>query len=138
MRVKGFEPIADLVPFLTDAVKGIRVPHEIPPDGRFRPTRSSQVLTKAIDEAPADEDAGKFELVALKSGPTDFAAIEADLRESGTPYEHIDPVYRAMPHQCISAGVDNPIDPYGDTLDFAVAHGYTPCRRARSRQGVSS
>jgi hypothetical protein len=135
--VKGFKPITDLVPFLTDAVKGIRVPREVPTDGRFRPTRSSQALTKAIDEAPADEDAGKYELVAMKRGPTDFVGVEADLRESGTPFEYIAPVYRAMPDQCIMAGVD-PVDPYGHTLDFSVAQGYTPCRRAKSRQEAAS
>jgi hypothetical protein len=130
-RAPGFDPVNDLVTLLLEAVKGIRVPNEIPQGGKFRPTRASRALSK-LEDKPLDDDAGKLELVASKRGETDFALVEANLRELGRPYQYIDPIFRSMPWQGIKATAD-PVDPYQDVLDLAVAMGYTLHRKSQAK-----
>jgi hypothetical protein len=132
----GFEPVAPegLVPFLVDAVKGIRVPVRLEPGKRFRPTRASRALTKVIDEASVDEDRDKFQLLAMKEEETDYPLVEATLREAGLRYEYIAPVYRAMPWQCLRVHVGTAF-PFEQLLDLLVGLGYSPRRK---RKGVAA
>lgn len=136
----GFEPVDDLVKQALSAIKGISVPTEKPGEHgnfKFRPTRASQTFKVLIDDRPADDDKGKLEMVARRKDGTDFALLEANLREAGRAYQYCDPIYRGMPYQCLKVGVDLH-DPFGDVLDLAVAAGFEPLRKHRQAAGVAS
>jgi hypothetical protein len=87
--------VKDLSALLVRLLKGIRPPGDLPKGNRFRPIRGTHELTKGCD-APVDESRGKYQVVAESAEATDWAAVEADLRERGIPYEEIAPVYRAQ------------------------------------------
>jgi hypothetical protein len=126
-QAPGFGLVEDLPEFLLKAVKGIRVPKEIPEGGRFRPTRASQCMRKLEDEPP-DEDKDELSLVASKRGETDWTLWEANLREQGWDYEDIDPIFRSMPYSGIT-GLSDPLDPYQALVDLAVSMGYNAHKR---------
>jgi hypothetical protein len=134
-QAPGFELVEDLPNLALEAVQNIRVPDRPPENGRFRPTRSSQALGKLEDKSP-DDDAGKFELVASKKGETDWAQVEAELRELNRRYEWTDPVFRAMPWQGIRGHAD-PFDPYQDLMDIFIPLGYS-AHKKRQKMEVGS
>ena len=114
----GFDPVKDLSTLLIRMLKGIRAPDDMPKGNRFRPIRGTQELTKGTD-APVDDDRGKYQIVAESDQPTDWAAVEADLRERGIPYEEIAPVYRAQHGGGIAFAARN----LQEVRDFAVGFG---------------
>jgi hypothetical protein len=131
-QAPGFEPIEDLPEFLLKAVKGIRVPKEVPEGGRFHPTRASQCMRK-LEDQPPDEDKDELALIASKRGETDWAGWEANLRELGWDHEDIDPIFRSMPYSGIT-GLADPREPYQALVDLAVSMGYSAHKRPQKAE----
>jgi hypothetical protein len=134
--IRDFAPLDDLSCWLLDSLRGIRVPEHHEKGQRFRPVRGSHALTKGC-QAPVDEDAGKFEMVAEKKEATDWAAMEANLREAGAQYEYLDPVYRAQHRQGIRFSGLN----LDQVRDLAVYLGYPLHGKGRKKSeatGVSN
>jgi hypothetical protein len=127
--LRDFRPLDDVDNWLIQSIKGIRPP-EYPVKGqRFRPIRGSHELTSGCD-APIDENAGKYVVVAKSTDPTDWAAVEADLRERRIPYESIKPVYRAQ-H---GTGIKFQADRLGSVQNFALClEGYTLTKGGRPK-----
>ena len=93
----GFEPVDDIRPVLIDALTSIDPPGRDDEEGRFHPYGGSQNWkTKAEDTG--EEDAGRWEIIAVAQGPTDFVGVEAECVVAGVPTEFSPPYRRGQPY----------------------------------------
>ena len=84
-------------PVLIDALKSIHPPGRDDREGRFRPYGGSQNwVGKAEDNG--EEDAERWEIIAVAQGPTDFVGVEAECVVSGVDTEYQPPFWRGQPH----------------------------------------
>jgi hypothetical protein len=93
----GFEPVDDVKAALVDALKSI-----IPPDldehrGRFRPYGGSDNWKSRADDT-GEEDAGRWEIIAVSQGPTDFVGIEAECVIAGVETGYQLSFWRGQPY----------------------------------------
>ena len=94
----GFEPVEDVRPILIDALKSIDPPGRDEGEGRFRPYGGSKNwVSKAEDTG--EGDAGRWEIIAVANGPTDFVGVEAECVASGVDTEFQASFWRAQPYQ---------------------------------------
>ena len=93
----GFEPIDDVGPILIDALKSIQPPDRDDGEGRFHPYGGS-LNWKSKAEVTGEEDAGRWEIIAVAKGPTDFVGVEAECVVSGVDTEYQPPFWRGQPY----------------------------------------
>ena len=93
----GFEPVDDVRPILIDALKSIDPPDRDEGEGRFHPYGGSQNW-KVKAEDTGEEDAGRWEIIAVANGPTDFVGVGAECVVSGVHTEFQAPFWRAQPY----------------------------------------
>ena len=93
----GFEPVDDVRPILIDALKSIDPPDREEGEGRFHPYGGSQNW-KVKAEDTGEEDAGRWEIIAVANGPTDFVGVGAECVVSGVHTEFQAPFWRAQPY----------------------------------------
>jgi len=94
----GFEPVEDVRPILIDALKSIHPPGRDEGEGRFHPYGGSQNWVGKAEDT-GEGDAGRWEIIAVANGPTDFVAVEAECVVSGVHTEFQAPFWRAQPYQ---------------------------------------
>ena len=97
----GFEPIEDVIPILIDALKSIHPPDRQDDEGRFHPYGGSRNW-KSKAEDTGEEDSGRWEIIAVAQGPTDFVGVEAECVVSGVKTEFVPPYWRGQPYQGLS------------------------------------
>ena len=97
----GFEPIEDVIPILIDALKSIHPPDRQDDEGRFHPYGGSQNW-KSKAEDTGEEDSGRWEIIAVGQGPTDFVGVEVECVVSGVKTEFVPPYWRGQPYQGLS------------------------------------
>ena len=73
----GFESVEEARPVLIDALKSIHPPGRDEEEDRFHPYGGSQNWVGRA-EGTGEEDAGRWEIIAVAQGPTDFVAVEAE------------------------------------------------------------
>ena len=97
--LKGFQPVVeDVGPILIDALKAIHPPsQEKEKKDRFRPYGSSQNWVGKA-ESTGEEDAGRWEMIAVAKGKTDFEAVEAECQDSDVETENTPPFWRGQPY----------------------------------------
>ena len=93
----GFESIEDVGPILIDALKSIQPPDRDDGEGRFHPYGGSQNW-KSKAEDTGEEDAGRWEVIAVAQGPADFVGVEAECVMSGVDTEYLSPYWRSQPY----------------------------------------
>jgi hypothetical protein len=120
VQLPGFEPLRDAHAWLTAALRGISPP-PVKGAGRYRPYGGTRKLTQHAD-APVDENARRYRIIAKRSGPTDWAGLEAELRERGIAYEIGAPVYRGQ----FGFGISFASPDEQSARDFFVSLGYQP------------
>ena len=94
----GFEPVGDARPILIDALKSIHPPERDEQGGRFHPYGGSQNWVGKAEDA-GEEDAGRWEIIAVAQGPTDFVGVEVECVVSGIETEYQPPYWRGQPYQ---------------------------------------
>ena len=97
----GFEPVEDARAVLIDALKAIHPPEPGEGGARFRPYGGSKNWVGKAEET-GEGDAGKWEIVAVANGPTDFVGIEAECVVAGVATEFTRPFLRGQPYQGLS------------------------------------
>ena len=97
----GFEPIEDVIPILIDALKSIHPPDRQDDEGRFHPYGGSQNWNSKAEDT-GEEDSGRWEIIAVAQGPTDFVGVEAECVVSGVKTEFVPPYWRGQPYQGLS------------------------------------
>ena len=95
--LKGFEPVADTESVLIHALKSIHPPDRGEGEGRFCPVGGSVNWTSKVDDT-GQEDAGRWEIIAVAQGPTDFVRVEAECVVSGVKTEYEPPYWRGQPY----------------------------------------
>ena len=93
----GFEPIDDVGPVLIDALKSIQPPDKDDDGGRFHPYGGSQNWVGKAEDM-GEEDTGRWEIIAVAQGPTDFVGVEAECVVAGVKTEFERPYWRAQPY----------------------------------------
>jgi hypothetical protein len=94
----GFEPVEDVRPLLIDALKSIHPPDREDGGGRFRSYGGSQNWVGKAEDT-GEEDSGRWEIIAVAQGPTDFAGVEAECVVSGVATEYQPSYWRGQPYQ---------------------------------------
>jgi len=94
----GFEPVDDVKPVLIDALESIHPPGRDEGEERFRPYGGSKNWVGKAEET-GDEDANRWEIIAVANRPTDFIAVEVECVVSGVETESQPPYWRAQPHE---------------------------------------
>ena len=92
-----FEPVDDVRTVLIDALRSIHPPDRGDDEGRFRPYGGSQNWV-GKGEDTGEEDAGRWEMIAVAHGPTDFVDLEAECVVSGVSTEYEPPFWRGQPY----------------------------------------
>jgi hypothetical protein len=95
--LKGFQPVEDVRPVLIDALRSIHPPERDEEEGRFHPYGGSQNWVGKA-EGTSEEDAGRWEIIAVAQGPTDFARVEAECVVSRVATEYRRPYWRGQPY----------------------------------------
>ena len=95
---KGFEPVADVQPVLVSALKSIHPPEQGEGEGRFCPVLGSDNWIGKTDDT-GEDDAGRWEIIAVAHGPTDFVGIEAECVVAGVKTEYERSYWRSQPYQ---------------------------------------
>ena len=96
--LSGFKPVEDARSLLIDALKSIHPPDREDGGGRFRPYGGSQNWVGKAEDA-GEEDAGRWEIIAVAQGPTDFVGVEAECVVSGVATEFQPAYWRGQPYQ---------------------------------------
>ena len=91
----GFEPVEEARPVLIDALKSIHPPGRDEEDGRFHPYGGSQNWVGKADDN-GEEDAGRWQIIAVAEGPTDFVSVEAECVVAGVHTEYQPPFWRGQ------------------------------------------
>ena len=94
-ELEGFKPVEDARHLLTDALKSISPPGRDEEGGRFRPYGGSRNWVGNVGDT-GEEDAGRWEIIAIAQGPTDFIGIEAECVVAGVATEYILPFWRGQ------------------------------------------
>ena len=94
----GFEPVAEIKPILIDALKSIHPPgRDEQVETRFRPYGGCKNwIGKAEDTG--EEDAGRWETIAVAQGPIDFVGVEAECVVAEVAAEYRKPYWRGQPY----------------------------------------
>ena len=100
-RRKGFEPVADVEIVLIDALKSIHPPERGEDTSRFRPVLGCDDWIGKADDT-GEDDAGRWEIIAVSQKPTDFVGIEAECVVAGVKTEYERPYWRGQPYQGLS------------------------------------
>ena len=95
--LEGFEPVEDARYLLIDALRSISPPGRNEDGGRFRPYGGSKNW-KSNAADTGEEDAGRWEVMAIAHGPTDFIGIEAECVVAGVATEYVLPFWRGQPY----------------------------------------
>ena len=82
---------------MIDALKSIHPPDRDEGEGLFRPYGGSKNWVGKAEDA-GEEDAGRWEIIAVANGPTDFVGVEAECVVSGVHTEFQVPFWRAQPY----------------------------------------
>jgi hypothetical protein len=93
----GYEPVEEVRAVLIDALKSIHPPGRDEEEGRFRPYGGSQNWVGNAEDA-GEEDAGRWETIAVAQGPTDFLNLEAECVASGVVTEYQSAYWRGQPY----------------------------------------
>ena len=96
-ELAGFAPINESKPVLIDALKSINPPGRDEEEGRFHPYGGSQNWVGKAEDT-GEEDAGRWEVIAVAQGPTDFVGVEAECVVSGVDTEYLSPYWRSQPY----------------------------------------
>ena len=82
---------------MIDALKSIHPPGRGDDEGRFRPYGGSNSwVSKAEDTG--EEDAGRWEIIAVAHVPADFVGVEAECVVAGVKTEYEPPYWRGQPY----------------------------------------
>jgi hypothetical protein len=131
--LKEFEPVEDVEPVLIDALRAIHPPGREEGEGRFRPYGGSQNWVGKTDY-DGEDDAGRWEVIAVAHGPTDFVAVEAECVVSGVATEFRPPYWRAQPYQGLTMRFPDKQALVSLALDFPEQ--YTLTRAALIEEGL--
>ena len=91
----GFEPVEDVRPVLIDALKSIHPPDRDEGEGRFRPYAGAKNWVGKAEDT-GESDAGRWEIIAVAQGPTDFVGVEVECVVSGVATEFEPPYWRGQ------------------------------------------
>ena len=91
----GFEPVEDVRPVLIDALKSIHPPDRDEGEGRFRPYAGAKNWVGKAEDT-GEGDAGRWEIIAVAQGPTDFVGVEVECVVSGVATEFEPPYWRGQ------------------------------------------
>ena len=94
----GFELVDDVKPVLIDALKSIHPPDRGEGEGRFRPYGGSKNWVGKGEET-GEEDADRWEIIAVANSATDFIGVEVECVVSGVETEFQPPYWRAQPYE---------------------------------------
>lgn len=94
----GFEPVEDVRLILIDALKSIHPPDRDDGKGRFRPYGGSKNWVGKAEDT-GEEDANRWEIIAVSNRPTDFVGVEVECVVSGVETEYQSPFWRAQPFE---------------------------------------
>ncbi|HZA25537.1 MAG TPA: hypothetical protein VFA32_23565, partial [Dehalococcoidia bacterium] len=100
----GFEPVDEVravLAVLIDALKSIHPPGRDEDEGRFRPYGGSQNWVGKAEDS-GEEDAGRWETIAVAKGPTDFPGLEAECVVSGVATGYRPAYWRRQPYHALA------------------------------------
>ena len=93
----GFDPVEDVQPVLIGALKSIHPPDRNEGEGRFRPYGGSKNWVRKAEDT-GEDDAGRWEIIAVAQGPTDFVGVEVECVVSNVATEFEPPYWRGQPY----------------------------------------
>ena len=80
---------------MIDALKSIHPPGRDDDEGRFRPYGGSKNWVGKAEDT-GEEDAGRWEIIAVAKVPTDFVGVEAECMASGVKTVFEPPFWRGQ------------------------------------------
>ena len=96
--LKGFEPVEEIKPVLIDALNSIHPPERDEREGRFRPYGGSKNWVGKAEDT-GEEDADRWEIIAVANKATDFGGLEVECVVAGVKKESQHSFWSAQPYE---------------------------------------